>query len=66
MKGALASGPQIDPERRIAGLETQLAEVEIDLQSASELRDVEKVAALGKEYDQVRLELEQAWEQWGE
>ncbi|MDA1349258.1 MAG: ATP-binding cassette domain-containing protein [Chloroflexi bacterium] len=65
-KANAASGFQIDPERKIAGLETHLAEVESELQSASERRDVEKVAALGKEYDQVRLELEQAWEEWEE
>jgi ATP-binding cassette subfamily F protein 3 len=65
-KSAVATRPQIDHERRIAGLETHLAEVEIELQSASERRDVERVAALGKEYDKTRLELERAWEEWGE
>ena len=56
----------IDHEKMIAGLETNLAEVESELQTASDRRDVGKVAALGEEYDRLRSELERAWEEWGQ
>jgi hypothetical protein len=57
---------RVDPEQKIAGLETHLAEVESELQEASERRDVAKVASLGEECDSTRSELERAWEKWGE
>ena len=58
--------PAIDHEKLIAGLETHLAEVESELQSASERRDVTRVAALGHEYEQLRSDLERAWDEWVE
>ena len=58
--------PEVDHEGLIAGLETHLAEVEGELQAASERRDVEKVAALGREYEKLRSDLERAWDEWVE
>ena len=58
--------PALDHEKLIAGLETHLAEVESELQSASERRDVTRVAALGHEYEQLRSDLERAWDEWVE
>ena len=59
-------GQAIDQEKLIAGLETHLAEVESELQAASERRDVTRVAALGREYEQLRSDLERAWDEWVE
>ena len=59
-------GQAIDQEKLIAGLETHLAEVESELQAASERRDVTRVAALGSEYEQLRSDLERAWDEWVE
>ena len=56
----------IDQEKLIAGLETHLSEVESELQAASERRDVTRVAALGSEYEQLRSDLERAWDEWVE
>ncbi len=56
----------IDQEKLIAGLETHLSEVGSELQAASERRDVTRVAALGSEYEQLRSDLERAWDEWVE
>lgn len=58
--------PEVDHEELIAGLETHLAEVEGELQAASECRDVERVAALGREHERLRSDLERAWDEWVE
>ena len=59
-------GQAIDQEKLIAGLETHLAEVESELQAASERRDVTRVVALGREYERLRSDLERAWDEWVE
>ena len=56
--------PKPDHEQAIADLESQLARVERDLQSASERQDVEEVARLGEKYDRVQAELKRAWDEW--
>ena len=58
--------PEVDHEELIAGLETHLAEVEVELQAASERRDVERVAALGREHERLKSDLERAWDEWVE
>ena len=58
--------PEVNHEELIAGLETHLAEVEGQLQAASERRDVERVAALGREHEKLRSDLERAWDEWVE
>ena len=58
--------PEVDHEELIAGLETHLAEVEGELQAASERRDLERVAALGREHERLRSDLERAWDEWVE
>ena len=60
------SEPEVDHEELIAGLETHLAEVEGELQAASERRDVERVAALGREHERLKSDLERAWDEWVE
>ena len=56
--------PEPDHEQTIAGLESQLARVERDLQSASERQDVTEVTRLGEEYERIKAGLERAWDAW--
>ena len=53
-----------DHEQTIADLESRLAWVERELQSASERQDVEEVTRLGEEYDRTRAQLNRAWDDW--
>jgi len=53
-----------DHEKAIAALESRLARVERDLQSASERQDVKEVARLGEEYDAVQAALKRSLDKW--
>ena len=58
--------PEPDYEQAIADLESRLARIEKALQSASEDRDVEKIARLGREYDSTQSRLDKALNAWVE
>ncbi|PKB63718.1 MAG: hypothetical protein BZY80_05855 [SAR202 cluster bacterium Io17-Chloro-G2] len=49
----------------IAKLESRMAEVEGQLEAASQEQDLEAVGRLGKEYDETQAELEQKLKEWG-
>ena len=49
----------------IAKLESRMAELEGQLQAASQEQDLVAVARLGQEYDDTQAELEQKLEEWG-
>ena len=53
-----------DYEQLIADLEAELGRLEVDLEKASTEQDVEEVARLGDEHNQVRARLEEAWSSW--
>ncbi|MCH7625407.1 MAG: hypothetical protein IIC83_05750, partial [Chloroflexi bacterium] len=53
-----------DYEQLIADLEAELGRLEVDLEKASTKQDVEEVARLGDEHNQVRARLEEAWSAW--
>ena len=53
-------------EREIPALEQRLKQVERDLETASRRQDVEGVALLGQEYNDVRRLIDEAWEKWGD
>ena len=53
-----------DYEQLIADLEAQLARLEGDLEKASSKQDVEEVARLGDEHNQIRARLEETWSAW--
>ena len=59
-----APEPEPDHEQAIADLESRLARLEQELQSASERRDVAEIARLGQEYDSTQARLAQALEEW--
>jgi ATP-binding cassette subfamily F protein 3 len=55
-----------DLSQVIANLEAKLAELERQLEVASENQDVNAIARLGEEHNTTRLELEQRWQDWTE
>ena len=57
--------PPPDYEQLIADLEARLVKVEGDLDEASKRQDVDEVARLGDEHNQIRAQLEEAWSAWG-
>ena len=59
-----APEPEPDHERTIADLESRLARLEQELESASERRDVAEISRLGQEYDSAQTQLAQALEEW--
>ena len=56
--------PEPDHEQAVADLESRLAKLERDLQSASERQDVEEVVRLGEQYESVQAALKRAWDKW--
>ena len=58
--------PEPDYEQAIADLESRLARIEKALQSASEDRDVVKIARLGLEYDSTQARLDKVLNAWVE
>ncbi len=55
-----------DYEALISSLETQLAEIDAALQSATERQSVAEIAKLGEQYTATQARLEQAWDDWSE
>lgn len=51
--------------RIIDGLENRLAEIQSELEEASERRDLEMIARIGLEYDRTKAELDEKMAQWG-
>ncbi len=51
--------------RIIDGLENRLAEIQLELEKASEQRDVEMISRIGLEYDRTKAELDEKMAQWG-
>ena len=49
----------------IDGLETRLAEMQLELEEASERRDLESISRIGLEYDRTKAELDEKMAQWG-
>ena len=49
----------------IAQLESRMAELEGQLEAASQAQDLVAVARLGQEYDETHAELEKKLEEWG-
>ena len=57
--------PRPDPEEVISGLESRLADIERELEVASERQDVAEIVRLGEEYNETQARLAQALEDWG-
>ena len=55
-----------DYETLISELESQLAEINAALQSATERQNVTEIARLGSEYNTTQARLDQAWDEWSE
>lgn len=51
--------------RIIDGIENRLIEIQLQLEEASEQRDLEKIARIGLEYDRTKAELDEKLAQWG-
>jgi ATP-binding cassette subfamily F protein 3 len=51
--------------RIIDGLETRLLEIQLELEEASEQRDLELIASKGEEYDRTKAELDEKLAAWG-
>ena len=51
--------------RIIDGLETRLLEIQLELEEASEQRDLELIASKGEEYDRTKTELDEKLAVWG-
>ena len=51
--------------RIIDGLETRLLEIALELEEASEQRDLELIASKGEEYDRTKMELDEKLAAWG-
>jgi len=51
--------------RIIDGLETRLLEIQLELEEASEQRDLELIASKGEEYDRTKMELDEKLTAWG-
>jgi len=51
--------------RIIDGLEKRLAEIQVELEEASERRDLDLIARIGLEYDRTKAELDEKMAQWG-
>ncbi|MBQ12175.1 MAG: ABC transporter [Planctomyces sp.] len=51
--------------RIIDGLETRLLEIQLELEEASEQRDLELIASKGEEYDRTKVELDEKLAAWG-
>ena len=51
--------------RIIDGLETRLLEIQLELEEASEQRDLELIASKGEEYDRTKMELDERLAAWG-
>ncbi len=49
----------------IEGLEERLIQIQLELEGASERRDVESIARIGQDYDRTKAELEEKLAQWG-
>ena len=54
----------VDYESLIQELETRVAEIETQLESASARQDTGAIARLGQEYAETQKEIEDAWERW--
>jgi len=53
-----------DVEREIAGLESQLKDIEIALEQASVATDLERITILGAEHEETRAALDRLYETW--
>ena len=51
--------------RIIDGLETRLLEIQLELEEASEQRDLELIASKGEEYHRTKMELDEKLAAWG-
>ena len=51
--------------RIIDGLENRMIEIQSQLEEASERRDLEMIALVGREYDRTKAELDEKLAQWG-
>ena len=51
--------------RIIDGLETRLLEIQLELEEASEQRDLDLIASKGEEYDRTKMELDEKLAAWG-
>ena len=51
--------------RIIDGLETRLLEIQLELEEASEQRDLELIVSKGEEYDRTKMELDEKLAAWG-
>ena len=51
--------------RIIDGLETRLLEIQLELEEASDQRDLELIASKGEEYDRTKMELDEKLAAWG-
>ena len=56
--------PGPNPEQVISDLESRVAEIEGELEAASERQDVTEIARLGAEYDRVQARLSKAVDEW--
>jgi transcription initiation factor TFIIIB Brf1 subunit/transcription initiation factor TFIIB len=55
-----------EQEELITRLETQLAEINAEIESATERQDIPEITRLGEQYNTTQACLDQAWEDWGE
>jgi ATP-binding cassette subfamily F protein 3 len=53
-----------DVEREIAGLESQVKDIEIALEEASAATDLERITILGAEHEETRAALDRLYETW--
>ena len=51
--------------RIIDGLENRINEIQLQLEEASERRDLEMIARIGREYDQTKAQLDEKMAEWG-
>ena len=49
----------------IDGLENRIKEIQLQLEEASERRDLETIARIGREYDRTKAQLDEKLAEWG-
>ena len=54
----------VDYEGLIQNLESRLADIEKNLETASDRQDTDAIARLGQEYAETQKRIEEAWERW--
>ena len=63
--GSASTATQVDYEALIHELESEVSNIESQLEQASVAQDLDKITRLGKRYTKAQRAVEEAWERWG-